>query len=401
MRLEDFTKQASGQIVTTASGNPAFLPNPLPPTIDWESGGLMHAIVTAAEAVATLSRAAGDMSSPMLVDSISHMLANTEAKISSQIEGIHTTTLNLLLAQEEEEDVEPSEPHSRAAQVEVINYLEAIRFGMEVLADPVGVPLCNRLVKALHQKLLSGVVRGGNKNPGHFRVHQNAIGKDNDTEAGALYVPPPPALMVAAMDDLEKYIHSESARRVSAYVRAAFVHYQFEAIHPFMDGNGRVGRLLIILMLFDSGKLRQPLIYPSEYFEEHKEQYYALLYGVSTAGDWEAWLSFFFRAIKTQAEEAISRIEAITSLHEEYKAKYQARNVKGKLLQLVDTLFSHPVISAKSAERLLSVSAQTAYRYIDTLVEDGVLTPIFPERKRYQYFYAHQVMRCIEDEAVI
>jgi Fic family protein len=393
-----FTGNCSGRIVLTDHGNPAFVPNQLPPLHPWEHD-LVSATIRTAEAVAVLSRAAQDIDSPLLVNSISNIFANKEAQVSSRIEGIHTTTVELLLAQEDEEDEEEHGSSGRLAESsqEVLNYLRALRVGLARVKDPHDIPICNRLIKDLHTELLRGV-RGSEKNPGHFRVFQNAIGREGDTEAEALYVPPPPREMEQAMQQLEDFIHSDYAKSINTYTKAAYVHYQFEAIHPFMDGNGRIGRLLLILMLCDAGMLQEPLIYPSAYYEANKEKYYDYLFRVTTQGDWCSWLLFFLSGIEAQAKDALKRIGVLKSLHQHYMQKFQDSNSPSKLLKLIDRLFHNPIVTAKQVARHLDVGSSTAHRYLDVLVEQELLKQIVPERKRNRVFLAWEVMQSIEND---
>jgi Fic family protein len=396
MNKDLFGPNANGMVVSTASGNPAFVPAPLPPEIDWSHSGLWNCITSTAEAVAKLSHAADDIASPFIVDAISSIFATREARLSSQIEGIHTNTVEVLLAQQEEEGAsqEPPTPES----TEVVNYLRALRAGLTRVKDPTDLPICNRLIRDLHRQLLSGV-RGRDKNPGEFRKSQNFIGHEGDTEESALYVPPPPAQMLESMDQLEKVMRSDQFAHINIYAQVAFVHYQFEAIHPFMDGNGRVGRLLMVLMICASGKLPMPLIYPSVYYEANRQDYYEKLFAVSHSGDWIPWVEFILKGIETQATDGIARVGVLRTLHANYRDKYQDGRHSGKFLKLIDRLFKNPVVSASFIKKYLDVNGTTAKRYLDSLLEEEIITPVYPERRRNQVYMAFEILRSIEEES--
>lgn len=332
----------------------------------------------------------------MLIASISNVFATVEARLSSKIEGIHTTTVDLLLAQHEDEEIEGEEIKAiSSAPTEARNYIRAIRKGQSRLKDPDDIPICNRMIRDLHRDLLSGV-RGKNKNPGEFRKDQNAIGREGDTEETAFYVPPPPMLMIQAMEQLEEFVNNEDAKKINIYVRAAMVHYQFESIHPFMDGNGRVGRLLTILMFLDESKLEHALIYPSAYYDNHQVEYYERLMRVSTNGEWEEWIIFFLKGIDSQARDAIRRIELSRELHLRYRNEYINRNQPGQLLGLIEYLFGNPVVTPNSVMRL-GMTRDTAYRYLRILEEDGVLVATKPKGRRNRAFVALDILQTIEN----
>ena len=392
-----FTQNCNGEIVRTQKGNPAFLPRPLPPEVNLGKPRILDILLTTAEVVAALNQTAHDIQNPMLIASISNVFATVEARLSSKIEGIHTTTVDLLLAQQEEEyddDAENVRPRA-SAPTEARNYTRAIRRGQARLKDPEDIPICNRLIRDLHRDLLEGV-RGKNKNPGEFRREQNAIGREGDSEETALYVPPPPQLMLEAMARLEEFINTDQSKEINIYVRAAMVHYQFETIHPFMDGNGRVGRLLIILMFLDESKLEHALIYPSAFYDSHQVEYYERLMRVSTHGEWEEWIIFFLTGIASQASDAIRRIELARNLHQRYREEYITKNQPGQLLGLIDHLFGNPVVTPNSVMKL-GMTKDTAYRYLRILEEDGVLIATKPKGQRNRAFVALDILHAIEN----
>jgi Fic family protein len=248
---------------------------------------------------------------------------------------------------------------------EVQNYIAAHRLGLS--SD---LPLSLRLIRDLHRRLM-WEVRGRERHPGEFRTYQNFIGAPKGENA--TYVPPPLPEMRRLLDDLERFLHEEALRPL---VQAAVIHYQFEAIHPFGDGNGRVGRLLIPLFLRDRGLLPQPLLYLSAYFERSRADYYENLMRVTTHGDWGNWIRYFLHGVSTQAQEAADLADQLVALHNRYREELQAKHVTANALALIDTLFENPLVYTRRVERELDVSAPTARAAIKTLEDHGVLREI-------------------------
>lgn len=273
----------------------------------------------------------------------------------------------------------------RAADVqEVRNYRTAHRRGLES-----SLPLSLRLIRDLHRWLMKGV-RGQERHPGEFRTYQNFIGAP--TGAEARYVPPPVPQMRDLLDDLEKFLHEDALRPL---VQAAIVHYQFEAIHPFGDGNGRVGRLLVPLLLRDRGLLPQPLLYLSAYFERSRSDYYDKLLRVSTHGDWDSWIHYFLVGVSTQAQEAADLSDRLLDLHRDYRQRLQAKHATASALALIDALFENPLVYTNRAEQLLDVSAPTARATIGALEEEGILNEITGRswRKIYRAEEIYELLR--------
>lgn len=232
------------------------------------------------------------------------------------------------------------------------------------------VLLSLRLVRELHQRLMQGV-RGEHATPGEFRRSQNWIGPPRSTPVTAAYVPPPPTEMMDLLDDWERFLHRRE--EMPDIIQAAIMHQQFEAIHPFIDGNGRIGRLLITLFLIERGRLSQPLLYLSAYIEAHKQEYYALLQRVRTHGDWYHWILFFVHGVHETAEAAVRQSRQLMDLREEFRAHVQRRS---RALELVDHLFVNPYITVSEAARLLGTSNQTARQAIGELIESDILREI-------------------------
>ena len=292
-----------------------------------------------------------------------------EAVLSSRIEGTQTTMSDVYAADLEQEEL------IQATDVrEVQNYRAAHRLGLRSK-----LPLSLRLIRSLHRRLMQGV-RGHGRHPGEFRTYQNFIGAA--TGADATYVPPPVPQMRELLEDLELFLHEKSLRPL---VQAAVVHYQFEAIHPFGDGNGRVGRLLIPLFLRDRDLLPQPLLYLSAYFERSRSEYYERLLRVSTHGAWDEWVRYFLIGVATQAQEAADLADRLLALHHQYREELQAKHVTANALALIDALFENPLVYTSRTESVLGVSAPTARATIKTLEDHGILREITNRRWRKVY----------------
>jgi Fic family protein len=365
-----------GRIITTPEGHSAFVPDPLPPAM--LLGSLPVKLVEEA------SRALGELVGVGRRLPNPHMLIRPflrqEAILSSRIEGTHTTPKELLLF-EISPNVSPSTPDVR----EVSNYVKALEYGLAGLNE---LPVCLRLIRELHAKLLKGV-RGADRRPGEFRSIQNYISQPGRQIQDARFVPPPPQEMKRALEDLEIYIHT--ADDLPSLVRIALVHYQFEAIHPFADGNGRIGRLLISLLLCESGLLLKPLLYLSAYFERNRTAYYDHLLRVSQAGAWNEWIEFFLLGVTEQAREATNRCLALLDLWQEYRNKMQEARSSALLLRLVDALFARPALTIPLAKKLLRVTYPSAQRNVYRLERAGILVEV-THRKRNRLYLAPKIM---------
>lgn len=307
-----------------------------------------------------------------------------EAVESSQIEGTQAEQRDLVLF-----EIDPDEPTTFDVQ-EVRNYVKALDYGLQRLNK---LPVAQRLIKEMHRELMTGV-RGGEKSPGSFRRTQNWIGPPGCMIGEATYVPPPVPQMKLALDDLEKFIH-KPPKELPPLVRMAMVHYQFEAIHPFIDGNGRVGRLLLTLLLCVEGILPQPLLYLSAYFNRNRQDYYTLLLRVSTHGDWSRWIRFFVQGINEQAKDAIQAAVRLTNLHQQLTESLQAKGQPSTVFQLLDRLFALPATTGAMAVKELGVTPKTAYRCIEKLEEAGILTEV-TGKKRGKRYLALPIFEAIE-----
>lgn len=376
-----FQASTSGKVVRQPHGYWAFLPAPLPPALTF-SPSLVTALSAADRALGELRGLGGALANPHL---LIRPLARREAVLSSRIEGTRAS-LDDLLAYEATQ-LSFLEPGSDVREVH--NYVRALEYGLERINT---LPVSLRLIRELHARLMEGV-RGDIWTPGDFRRSQNWIGPAGSTLETALYVPPPVEEMLAALGVLENFIHAPSD--LPPLIRLGLIHYQFEAIHPFLDGNGRVGRLLIALLLSAWQLLPQPLLYLSAYFESNRRDYYDLLLAVSQRAAWEEWLLYFLEGIKQQCLDAVDRISRLQALRARYQAKVQTRRAPARLLRVIDLLFAQPVLTARQVESTLEINFPSAQRLIDQLVQAGLLREITGGR-RNRVYRADEVLKILE-----
>lgn len=365
MNYQSFQNSPAGRLSKTIQGYYAFIPSPLPPVLNWNES-LVNSLSEADRAVGKLAGLSRDLPNPhLLIIPFMH----SEAVLSSRIEGTQATisdvykyeTGQLSLFKDDKDISDVKEVH---------NYVLAIDCGLKRLKE---LPLSLRLLRELHKILLEGV-RGGESRPGEFRQVQNWIGPEGCSLEEALYVPPSVDEMNEALASLEKYLNRKD--NLPPLIRVGLVHYQFEAIHPFIDGNGRIGRLLIILLLCAWDILPQPLLYLSPYFESNRQAYYDLLLEVSERGAWEEWLNFFLTAVKIQADDAVLRINKMMELKEDYRAKMQSKRGSSGLFKAIDFLFEKPVFSANQLAKELGTNFARAQRYISSLKQAGIIREI-------------------------
>ncbi len=306
--------------------------------------------------------------------------------LSSRIEGTQTTLSDVYAAEVEQLSLVTS-PDVQ----EVRNYMAAYEYGLSRLAT---LPLSLRLIRELHERLMTGV-RGHSRRAGEFRTYQNFVG--GTSERDATYVGPPVPEMRQCLDDLEHFMHDRTLRPL---VQMAVLHYQFEAIHPFGDGNGRVGRLLMGVFLSERGLLPQPLLYLSAYFERTRDTYYDGLLRVSTHGDWDGWLRYVLDGVRAQAEEAGELAERLLELQGRYRRELQRAHATSNALALVDALFVNPLVTTRRVQELLAVSPPTARAAIRTLEAAGVLREL-TNRRWGRVYQADEIFEMIsgEDEA--
>ncbi|VAW75187.1 Fic domain protein, Pden_3305 type [hydrothermal vent metagenome] len=349
-------------VTTSASGESvrAFVPSPLPPDPPVRFEGLYGLLEDANRALGRLDGVTSILpDTPLFL----YMYVRKEALLSSQIEGTQSSLSDLLLFESHEAPGVPLDDVQ-----EVSNYVAAMTYGLERLRN--GFPLSLRLIREIHGVLLESG-RGSSKQPGEFRRSQNWIG--GTRPGNALYVPPPPDQVVEAMGDLENFIYAGKPD-LPLLVKAALVHLQFESIHPFLDGNGRLGRLLITFMLCANGALKEPILYLSLYFKSHRQQYYDLLQRVREHGDWEAWLEFFLSGVRETSDQATETARQILMLFDKDRIRIEALGrPAASALRLHQYLQTKPLTTVPAAASELSLSSPTIRKSVGHLVELGIV----------------------------
>ena len=321
-------------------------------------------------------RARNILNPGMLIGAFAHK----EAVHSSAIENTFASEKQLVLFDADPTAVEPSrQPEVR----EVNNYLRALRHGFDARE-----PVCLRLMREMHAILMEGVTRTAGV-PGQFRKAQNAIGNPSAPFKDAKFVPPPPEFVDPCLNRLEAFIHARDD--LPLLVRIALVHYQFETIHPFDDGNGRLGRLLVSLQLCKHGRLSAPLLYISGFFDRHRQDYTELLYRVSSEGCWTEWINFFLSAVATQARDAFLRVEKMEALRADFHARVRRKRASGMLPKIVDSLFDRPAFTVAQVAKLTGMGAASANRLVRQLEESGIITEA-TGRKHSRVFMAEPVL---------
>lgn len=378
MNPADFKAPQAGRVVNTAQGYAAFVPAPLPPKIEY-TDSLVLALSAADAALSELAGLGRVLPNPRLLIA---PYVRREAVLSSRIEGTQTSLSDLLV----DEAGQPTEAPADDVQ-EVRNYVVALEYGIERLR---GLPLSLRLVCELHARLMAGV-RGQHATPGEFRRSQNWIGPPGSTPVTAPYVPPPPAEMKDALGAWEKFLHQRGT--LPELIQCALMHEHFEALHPFLDGNGRVGRLLITLFLIERGRLGQPLLYLSEFIERYRADYYFHLQTVRTHGDWAGWLLYFLNGVQWSACRAIRQARQLIDLRESLRQRLAATP---KALPLADALFENPYLVPARIVQLTGVSDPTARTLLRKLTEAGVLQEV-TGRQWGKLYVAHEVLAALDD----
>ncbi len=353
----------------------AFVPAPLPPSppLDLSQPDMIARKERADQALGRLDGITLLLPDPTL---FLHQYVRKEALLSSQIEGTQSSLSDLLLF---ELDEAPGVPVDDVE--EVSNYVAALNHGLQRLRQD-GFPLSLRLLREMHERLLRGG-RGAHKTPGEFRRSQNWIG--GRSPATAAFVPPPPDHLPQCLGDLERFLHDDS---VPTVIRAALAHVQFETIHPFLDGNGRLGRLLIALMLCSDGVLREPTLYLSLYFKTHRARYYALLDAVRTQGDWEGWLAFFLDGIAETAQQAVDTAQRLLQLLATDRARINALGRRaGNVGQVFELLAQRVVLTVPQMMTRLALSAPTIRAAVDALIELGIVNELTGQRRNRVFAY--------------
>lgn len=367
----------AGAFVSNLTGEmayPSFRPAPLPPNPPIAlSGELVAKLVDANKKLAALDGLSARIPN---MDLFVSMYVRKEALLSSQIEGTQCTLDDILNPLMEE--------NTNRNVSDVVNYIKATEFALNRLHS---LPLCNRLIKETHAVLMEGV-RGQEKSPGEFRYSQNWIGGQGSTIRNARYIPPNPEDMQTAMSDLEKYMNGDDS--LDPLIQAALIHYQFETTHPFLDGNGRVGRLLITLFLMEKGILSHPALYISYFLKMNRIEYYDRMTQVRKTGDYEQWVMFFLQALSDSAGDAIQTIDALTALHNQSVAKLGAfpKRQQTNLFKLFAYIETNPIIDIQKTAAALGLSYNTVSKMVTILVDEGILRQTDKAGKARIYAYA-------------
>jgi Fic family protein len=391
MNVDRFRSSPAGRLVRIGQADAAywaFVPNPLPPglTLDLD---LVHALSESDRALGELAGLGRTMPNPNL---LIRPFIRREAVSSSRIEGTQADIVDLYAYEAGQLAMPGFRPPPPESDVrEVLNYVRAMEYGLERVN---ALPVSLRLMRELHEHLLEGV-RGEQATPGEFRRSQNWIGPAGCTLSEATYVPPPVSEMQQALNDLENYLYREDP--YPPLVRLALIHYQFEAIHPFLDGNGRIGRLLISLLLVNWKLLPLPLLYLSAYFERHRNEYYDRLLAVSEGGAWREWILFFLRGVADQARDAAARAQRLQDLQLEWRRRLTQTRASALLLRLADYVFESPFLTIPQAQRVLQVAYNSAQRHIGRLVTAGILEQA-GDNAYGKLYVARELLRIAESE---
>jgi Fic family protein len=381
MDPKNYQNSSAGKPIHHPNGYWYFLPASLPPDLNWSP----ILVSTLAEGERNLAKLASLSNSPSNLNWVVQPFIRREAVVSTRIEGTRASLSDLYAY--ETQQLSFLEPDTDADEVHY--YVKAMDYGLTRLQT---LPVSLRLIREIHAQLMDNV-RGEHLTPGEFRRSQNWIGPAGCTLQNAPFVPPPNQEMLAALNQLERFLHTPS--ELPALVRVALIHYQFEAIHPFLDGNGRVGRLLITLLLYAWNLLPQPLLYLSAYFEANRQEYYDRLLAVSQRAQWEDWLHFFLMGVSIQSLDAVQRITQLQALYQAYAEKVQIERATERLTEVLNLLFKRPILTVRQVEAALDVPYRSAVRYVDKFVQLGILREITGQA-RNRIFQADKILMTIE-----
>lgn len=368
------------------TGYRAFLPAPLPPDPPLRFEGRLQSLLSKADMA--LGRLAGSIETLPNPDLFVFMYVRKEAVLSSQIEGAQSSLQDLLAA-----EAQLFNPHQPQDVDEVLNYVSAMNYGLDRLD---ALPVSVRLIREIHGRLLAGV-RGEHLSPGELRTSQNWIGPGGCTLNEAVFVPPPPADVPDALGALESFLHAETG--LPLLVTIGLAHAQFETIHPFLDGNGRVGRLLITFLLCEKRVLEKPVLYLSYYFKRHRTRYYELLQAVRDAGEFEAWLEFFLTGVAEVSAEAAATARRILRLREEHRDLIAERlgRSAGNGHRALEYLYAHPIVSTGDIQALIGTSYPAANQLVERLVGVGILTEVTGQSRNRRFRYEPYIRLFAED----
>lgn len=367
----------AGQYRAQPSGYRAFIPAPLPPLPPLRLEGELQRLLSQSDRA--LGRLDGSVQTLPNPDLFVFMYVRKEAVLSSQIEGTQSSLQDLLAA---EANLLGAESRPRDVE-EVVNYVRAMKHGLARLAE---LPMSIRLIREIHGELLQGV-RGSHLTPGELRRSQNWIGPGGCGLAEASFVPPPPEELPQALGELELFLHQQDD--LPALLKIGLAHAQFETIHPFLDGNGRIGRLLITFLLTENGILHKPVLYLSHYFKRHRQAYYDHLQAVRDQGDWEGWLAFFLRGVAEVSAEATDTARRILALREEHRGQITAHlgRAAANGHKVLEQLFDQPIVSVTDIEALIQTTYTAANTLVTRLEELGILREITGQKRHRRFRY--------------
>lgn len=372
----DGTEGRAGRYVKQPTGYKAFIPAALPPVppvrIDLEMQQLLS------EADRALGRLDGSIQTLPNPDLFVFMYVRKEAVLSSQIEGTRASINDLIKA-----EAEIFDSQGPADVFEVVNYVDAMNYGIERLAE---LPLSRRLIQEIHARLLKNA-RGRQMNPGELRTSQNWIGPANCTLSEATFIPPPHHVAEECLGDLEKFLHADD--HIPPLIKIGLAHAQFETIHPFLDGNGRVGRLLITFFLFNRELLQKPVLYLSYYFKQHRDEYYKRLKNTRDNGDWESWLKFFLRGVAEVSNQATQTSRDIVALREAHRHLIAENfgNHAGKAMRLLERLYERPTVTVNNVRDLLDISFPNANHLVEKFVDSQMLFEVTGQARNRVFMY--------------
>ena len=379
----DIQQSPAGKIIKSTKGYNAFIPNSLPPIIKWNNQ-IVNSLSRADFLLGKLAREGNKLPNPHL---LMRSFITREAVLSSKIEGTITTIGEILAynaGHQTKQNIDDLQ--------EVQNYITAMDYGLKRLNE---LPLSLRLIKELHYYLMQGV-RGGHATPGEFRKSQNWIGSPGCTINTAKFIPPPTEHLTECLGEFEKFLHN---RELPTLVHIALCHYQFEVIHPFLDGNGRVGRLLIMLLLIERKILPSPLLYLSAFFEATRSEYYRQLYSLSKEGTWDEWLIYFFNGVAIQSEDALSRAERINELLNKWKIEVASSNSQVPM-KIVEYLGVNPYLTLTKIAKYFDIAYSTAQRAVNKLESAQIIRQI-NNNKRDKVYCASKILDILEEPAII
>lgn len=376
----EIQESPSGRIIRTLKGYDAFVPHRLPPKFEWNNA-LINSLSRADLIIGKLAGEGSRLPNPHL---LMRSFITREAVLSSRIEGTQAS-ISEVLADEAGATVD----RNPADLQEVKNYIIALDYGLQRLND---IPLSLRLIKEIHKRLMEGV-RGHHATPGEFRRSQNWIGIPGCTLTTAKYVPPPPEELLDCLSAFEFFLHD---KQLPTLIHIALCHYQFEAIHPFLDGNGRVGRLLITLLLIERGILPSPLLYLSAFFEATRDDYYRQLHNVSSKGNWQEWLIYFLNGIAVQSSDVLSRAERINQLIETWIQSISNESSSTSLIEMIQSLVANPFLTAKKLSVQFNIAFTTAQRAIKKM-ESLKIVSLTKENKRNRVYCASKILKILEE----